>query len=139
MRFIDLAKNRYTAKKYDPNKKILGDKIAQLKEIIRLCPSSINSQPWKFLFISDENVKRKLAGVSYFNEQKIIDSATIQLFSEILQRVGCKRLNDSHRKAGIKVQALMNAFSGVTESIRITATRAHDQKFLLQLKLPAVV
>jgi hypothetical protein len=82
-------------------------------------------------FISDSRLK----GLSIRN-LKIIDSTTIQLFSEILRGVGRKRLDGSRRKGGIKVHALMDAFSGVTEFVRMTAAREHDQKFLLQLKLP---
>lgn len=44
MSFLDLAKNRYTTKIYS-DKKIDANKIEELKEILRLSPSSINSQP----------------------------------------------------------------------------------------------
>lgn len=82
-------------------------------------------------FISDSRLK----GLSIRN-LKIIDSTTIRLFSEILQGVGRNRLDGSRKKGGIKVHALMDAFSGVTEFTRITAAREHDRKFLYHLKLP---
>lgn len=44
MSFLDLAKNRYTTKTYS-DKKIDANKIEELKEILRLSPSSINCQP----------------------------------------------------------------------------------------------
>lgn len=83
MSFLDLANWRYTTKKYDQNRKISEDKIYQLKEVLRLSPSSINSQPWKFFFISDEETKSKLASVSYFNEQKINEASHLIVFSAI--------------------------------------------------------
>lgn len=83
MNFTELANNRYTTKKYDPTKKISADKIDQLKEILRLSPSSINSQPWKFTLISNEALKAELAAVSYFNEQKIKDASHLVVFSSI--------------------------------------------------------
>lgn len=83
-------------------------------------------------FISDSRLK----GLSIRN-LKIIDSSTIQLFSEILQGVGRNRLDGARKKGGIKVHALMDAFSGVTEFVRITAAKEHDHKFLYHLKLPA--
>lgn len=83
-------------------------------------------------FISDSRLK----GLSIRN-LKIIDSTTISLFSDMLQGVGRNRLDGSRKKGGIKVHAMMDAFSGVTEFIRITAAREHDQKFLYHLKLPA--
>lgn len=83
MNFTTLANSRYTAKKYDPTKKVPEETIRQLKEILNLSPSSINSQPWKFMFISDENLKNELAAVSYFNEQKIKDASLLVVFSAI--------------------------------------------------------
>lgn len=83
MHFLDLTKNRYTTKKYDSNKKISEENIQQLKEILRLSPSSINSQPWKFSFVTDQKVKRELANASYFNLQKINEADHLIVFSVI--------------------------------------------------------
>ena len=81
MSFLTLAHSRYTTKKYDSTAKISEEDIRKLKEILWLSPSSINSQPWKFLFISDEKMKSELAGVSYFNEQKINEASHLVVFS----------------------------------------------------------
>ena len=83
MNFSTLAERRYTTKRYDSTKKIPTEGILQLKEILRLSPSSINSQPWQFTFVSDETLKSKLAGVSYFNEQKIKEASHLVVFSAI--------------------------------------------------------
>ena len=81
-------------------------------------------------FISDSRLK----GLSIRN-LKIIDSSTIQLFSEILRGVGRNPNDGGKKKGGIKVHALMDAFSGVTEFVRMTEAREHDRKFLYHLKL----
>jgi len=81
-------------------------------------------------FISDSRLK----GLSIRN-LKIIDSTTIQLFSEILRGAGRTPLHGARKKGGIKVHALMDAFSGVTEFLRITEARQNDRKFLYELKL----
>jgi len=83
MNFSTLAERRYTTKRYDSTKKIPTGEILQLKEILRLSPSSINSQPWQFTFVSDETLKSKLAGVSYFNEHKIKEASHLVVFSAI--------------------------------------------------------
>jgi hypothetical protein len=82
--------------------------------------------------ISDSRLK----GLSISN-LKIIDSSTISLFGDILRGVGRPRLDGARRKGGIKVHAMMDAFSGVTEFVRMTAAKVHDRRFLLQLKLTA--
>jgi hypothetical protein len=81
-------------------------------------------------FISDSRLK----GLSIRN-LKIIDSSTISLFSEILRGVGRNKLDGSRKKGGLKVHAMMDAFSGVTEFIRVTSARVHDKTFLPKLKL----
>lgn len=83
-------------------------------------------------FISDSRLK----GLSIRN-LKIIDSTTIQLFSELLRGVGRNRLDGARKKGGIKVHAMLDAFSGVTEFVRMTEAREHDRKFLYHLKLAA--
>ena len=74
---------RYTTKKYDPSKKIESSKIQELKEILRLSPSSINSQPWKFTFVSDQETKEKLSKHSWHNTNKVLDCDTLIVFSRI--------------------------------------------------------
>ncbi len=51
MNILALIQKRYTAKKYNAHKAIPQEKIEELKEILRLTPSSINIQPWKFTFV----------------------------------------------------------------------------------------
>ncbi|RXK87019.1 IS4 family transposase [Filimonas effusa] len=81
-------------------------------------------------FISDSRLK----GLSIRN-LKIIDSSTIQLFSELLRGVGRNPLDGGRKKGGFKVHAMMDAFSGTAEFVRLTEAREHDQKFLYHLKL----
>ncbi|PID69106.1 MAG: NAD(P)H-dependent oxidoreductase [Flavobacteriales bacterium] len=83
MSFLDLAKIRYATKQYDPTKIVSVEQIEELKEIIRLSPSSINSQPWKFTFVTNKTVKKKLASQSYINEQSVNDVGLLVVFSVI--------------------------------------------------------
>lgn len=83
MSFIESMQNRYTTKKYDPSKKIDAGKIQALKEVLQLSPSSINSQPWKFIFVSDDATKQTLSKVSWLNTSKVLESDTVVVFSRI--------------------------------------------------------
>ncbi len=83
MSFIESMKNRYTTKKYDNSKKIEKQKIEELKEILCLSPSSINSQPWKFTFVSNGEIKQELSEVSWLNANKVFDCDTVVVFSRI--------------------------------------------------------
>ena len=83
MSFIKSMQNRYTTKKYNVTKKIENEKIEELKVILQLSPSSINSQPWKFTFVSSKDTKQKLSEVSWLNTNKVLDSDTVVVFSRI--------------------------------------------------------
>ncbi|NDP28896.1 MAG: NAD(P)H-dependent oxidoreductase, partial [Flavobacterium sp.] len=81
MNILDLIQKRYTAKKYNADKAIPQEKIEDLKEILRLTPSSINIQPWKFTFVQNPEIKAKLALVSMHNAEKINQAQLLIVFS----------------------------------------------------------
>jgi len=81
-------------------------------------------------FISDSRLK----GLSIRN-LRIIDSTTIRLFSDILKGVGRNPLDGAKKKGGFKVHAMMDAFSGIVEFVRMTEAKVHDRKFLRGLNL----
>lgn len=82
MNFLELAQTRYTTKNYN-GEKISDEKISQLAEILRLSPSSINSQPWQFFFVSDEKIKSNLAELSLFNKDRVLKSSHLVVFTAI--------------------------------------------------------
>ena len=79
MDFLNLAQTRYTTKKYS-GKGVAEADIEKLKERLRLAPSSINSQPWQFVFVSDEATKEAFAKVSMANEEKILKASHLVIF-----------------------------------------------------------
>lgn len=83
MSFLEQMKKRYTVKKYNPQGKIGEEQIAKLKEVLNLSPSSINSQPWNFIFVNNPEIKRQLAEVSYFNKNNILESSDLIVFQVI--------------------------------------------------------
>ncbi|MFS4447069.1 nitroreductase family protein [Maribacter sp. 2307UL18-2] len=83
MSFVKAMQQRYTTKNYDASKKITPKKIEELKEVVRLSPSSINSQPWRFTFVSDKETKERLSKVSWLNTDRILNCDTVVVFSRI--------------------------------------------------------
>ncbi|KDN56475.1 nitroreductase family protein [Flavobacterium seoulense] len=81
MNILELIQKRYTAKKYNPNKIIPQEKIEDLKEILRLTPSSINIQPWKFTFVQNTEIKAQLATASKHNQERVNQAQLIVVFS----------------------------------------------------------
>jgi len=79
-------KDRYTVKKYNADGEINAGEIEELKEILTLSPSSINSQPWNFIFVSGTETKNKLSEVSFHNTEKVIESKLVIVF-QVLKSV----------------------------------------------------
>lgn len=68
MTFKELCEARYSCRNYK-SQPIEAEKLEYIKECVRLAPSAVNRQPWKFIFI-DETQPEKLAAVkaSYHRE-----------------------------------------------------------------------
>lgn len=52
--------NRHTVKHYDASKRLSTADLEVIYEVLRLSPSSINSQPWKFIIIESDEAKQRL-------------------------------------------------------------------------------
>ncbi|SHF77111.1 nitroreductase / dihydropteridine reductase [Marinomonas polaris DSM 16579] len=80
----DLEK-RHTAKQYDASKKISQADLEVIYEAMRLSPSSINSQPWKFIVIESDEAKQRFhdtfANKFQFNQKHAKDASHIILFA----------------------------------------------------------
>ena len=59
MDFLDLARSRYACRSYLPGP-VEEDRLMRVLEAVRLAPSGSNRQPWKFIIVRDEGVKRRL-------------------------------------------------------------------------------
>ena len=70
-----------------------------------------------------------------FKEILLIDSTTIQLFSDILKGVGRNPKGDGKKKGGLKVHMLIDAVQSVGRFVKITAAKVHDKNFLKSLEL----
>lgn len=60
---------RYATKKFDPARAIPAPEWAALEQALVLTPSSIGLQPWKFLVVTNPEVKEALVSASYRQTQ----------------------------------------------------------------------
>ncbi|MEN9909539.1 MAG: hypothetical protein RLZZ540_2688 [Bacteroidota bacterium] len=112
MNILELIQKRYSTKKYNAHKAIPQEKIEDLKEILRLSPSSINIQPWKFTFVQNPEMKAKLAMVSMHNTEKINQAQLLVVFSvaddlDAFQKVVENELPEARRDWYNKMKASM--------------------------------
>ncbi|WP_456389524.1 nitroreductase family protein [Profundibacter sp.] len=76
---------RHTVKKYDATRKISKADLDVFLEALRLSPSSINSQPWRFVVIGSDAARARMnstfANKFQFNQPHILDASHIILFA----------------------------------------------------------
>lgn len=79
MNIHELLSKRFATKRFDSTKKVSAEDLNYILEAGRLSPSSANTQPWKFLVISDLELRKKLQIASYDQPQIIEASHLIVL------------------------------------------------------------
>jgi nitroreductase/dihydropteridine reductase len=84
MSLKEIAEKRYATKVFDPEKKIPDELFAQFLSLLRLAPSSVNSQPWHFVIAHTEEGKARLRRgtreSNAFNDAKIEKASHVILF-----------------------------------------------------------
>lgn len=59
--FLDIAKRRYSCRKYDP-RPVEPEKLEMILEAGRIAPSAVNFQPWHFFVIQAQEDLEKIFG-----------------------------------------------------------------------------
>lgn len=59
MTFKELCEARYSCRKYKALP-IEAEKLEYIKECVRMAPSAVNKQPWKFIYISEPEMLSKV-------------------------------------------------------------------------------
>ena len=59
MIFLELVKSRYSCRQY-ANRPVEKEKLEYVMECVRLAPSAVNRQPWRFRVVKDVEVLQKL-------------------------------------------------------------------------------
>ena len=103
MKLIENLKWRYATKKYDTTKKVSEDDLQQIKEAIRLSPSSYGLQAFKILDIKDKDIREKLKLASYWQPQ-------ITEASHLLVFCGYADVNDGHIDEYLNLKADTQGF-----------------------------
>lgn len=71
---------RYAVKKFDSQRKIPADQWAALERAMVLSPSSYGLQPWKFVVITDAQIRQRLLPAS-MGQRQVVDSSHLVVFA----------------------------------------------------------
>lgn len=95
MSFLDLVNKRYSVRSYE-EREIEKEKMDYVMECVRLAPSAVNFQPWKFYIVTD---REKLDAIKSTYKREWIQSAQCII-------VACANHDESwHRRSDNKDHA----------------------------------
>lgn len=90
MNVLEAIRSRRSVRAYD-SRPVPEATLERMRQAIRFAPSACNYQPWRFVFIHDEERRRKIARVS--NQQMFIAQAPIIV-------VGCGLADQAYKTMG---------------------------------------
>ncbi|MBU6141714.1 NAD(P)H-dependent oxidoreductase [Patescibacteria group bacterium] len=83
---------RYATKKFDPSKKLTDAQLGLLEEALRLSPSSLGLQPWKFIVVSDPAIRAQLRKAAW-DQPQITDASHLFVLA-VKKNVDAKAVDD---------------------------------------------
>ena len=98
---LDIFRRRVSTRHYDPTRKISAEDFAAILDFGRLSPSSVGSEPWKFLVIQNQGLREKIKPVAWGMQSSITEASHLVIllakkharydtpfFSELMERRG---------------------------------------------------
>ena len=98
---LDIFRRRVSPRHYDPARKISTEDFAAILDFGRLSPSSVGSEPWKFLVIQNQELREKIKPVAWGMQATIAEASHLVIllakkharydspfFSELMNRRG---------------------------------------------------
>lgn len=98
---LEIFRRRISTRHYDPARKISAEDFAAILDFGRLSPSSVGSEPWKFLVIQNQGLREKIKPVAWGMQSSITEASHLVIllakkharydtpfFSELMERRG---------------------------------------------------
>jgi len=117
-----ILNQRYATKKFDANRRLSAEQFEQVKSLLRLSPSSVNSQPWHFVIADSVAGKNRIAkgaeGQYAANHSKIMDASHVVLFCAKTE------LTDAYLETILEQEALDGRLPSEDSKAMVRKTRA---------------
>jgi len=121
-----IIRERHSVRKYDASFKIPREEIEEILSEAILAPSSSNLQPWRFIVIDDQEVKKELRQIANNQEQVETSSAIIAVLGDKEMYHNIEKVYRSNYEAGFMnletveqiIQNSKNYYTQASEEIR---------------------
>ena len=74
MDILEALEWRYATKQFDPKKKVSEKDLDELLKVLNLSPSSFGLQPWKFIVVTDQELRERLREAAW-NQPQVTDAS----------------------------------------------------------------
>ncbi|MEH6944248.1 nitroreductase family protein [Bacillus sp. JJ722] len=96
----EIMHTRHSVRKFDPSFSISKEEIESMLREATSAPSSSNLQPWKFIVVQDQEVKKDLRKIAYNQEQVETASAVIIVLGDTEMYRNAEQVSQSSLEAG---------------------------------------
>lgn len=131
MDFFSLIKQRRSTRHFDPAAEISPTELEELIAAAGRAPSGNNSQPWRFVAVTDRHLREKLLPAA-FNQQQILTASAILVILADREAYGADNLTRIHQQ-----EYEDGCFSAETRDFLTRAAidfyRAHDDAALQKM------
>ncbi|WP_373100001.1 MULTISPECIES: NAD(P)H-dependent oxidoreductase [Pasteurellaceae] len=116
---------RAATRKYDPHKKVSKDDFQYILELARLSPSSVGSEPWKFLVVQNPAIRAKIKEVGWGIATQIDDASyLVVILAKKNARYDSAYFRNALEKRGLTEEQISKAVS------RYQSFQTDDMKLL---------
>ena len=142
MSFLELVQRRYSCRNYQPTA-VAREKIDYVMECVRLAPSAVNRQPWKFRIVSDIKDRERLCQCydrAWFATAPVVVIASV-LHDDEWVRADGKRHGDIDIAIAVEHLCLAATEQGLGTCwvCNFDANLCHEQFGLPENEEPAVI
>ncbi len=92
MNFLELVKERYSCRSYQPTS-VEQEKLAYIMECVRMAPSAVNKQPWRFRILTSQEDRQK---VCQCYKRDWITTAPVVIIASVLHDEEWVRADGKH-------------------------------------------
>ena len=120
---LEALRWRYSVKKFDPTKKIKDEDLKTLQQALILTASSLGLQPWKFIFVKNQNLRAQLVEHS-FGQKQVAEA------SDLLVIAAKKNMDEAYVEAYLKRSSIERKTDAMAISLGkgVTSYNVEDYK-----------
>lgn len=118
---------RYATKIFGKEEQVPEDKFQLLLESLRLSPSSMGLQPWKFVIVKKKTLRKEILKLST-NQKQITDASHLVILCSLLH------INDAYINRLIKLDKKENEGRSALEEFKAVVTSFIESKSKEELK-----